>query len=130
LQIGKNLGFSLQNHAIKVKGLDLIRRISIQWLGTKAARLTGVDGLARGQIAIWAIDRRSGGSGLAHARQRRGGRPPAANTGNAAWETKPFAPGGSSAYGEASELLQGDREVATARVKHGGATRVSGSAGT
>jgi hypothetical protein len=78
----------LQKRTVKVKGLDLIRRISIQRLGTKAIRLTGVEGLTRGQIAIWAVDRRSGGSGLAQARQRRGawrgGRPPAANAGDAA----------------------------------------------
>jgi hypothetical protein len=72
LQIGKNLGFSLQRRGVKAEGLDLIRRISIQWLGSNAARLTGMDGLTRGSNAIWAVGRRSGGSGLAQVRQRRG----------------------------------------------------------
>jgi hypothetical protein len=57
---------------VKAKGLNLIRRILIQRLGSKTTRLTGKDGLTGGSNAIWAADRRSGGSGLAQARQRRG----------------------------------------------------------
>jgi hypothetical protein len=44
LQIGKNSGFSLQKRAVKVKEMDLIRRIKIGWLRSNAGvgwRLTG-----------------------------------------------------------------------------------------
>jgi hypothetical protein len=46
-------GFICKKRAVKARGMDPIRRISIQQLESIAARLTGVDRFDRGQVAIW-----------------------------------------------------------------------------
>jgi hypothetical protein len=63
VEIGKNSGFSLQKRAVNLKGMDLIRRISIQRLGSNAARLTGKDQFDWGQVVTRAVGWPSGGPG-------------------------------------------------------------------